>query len=454
MKPVKRKKRNQKKRLSLFSKCLIVYVAVLAAISSIVLLRVHSLLLEYEAAQPERVIEKQIELMKKHAKNGTLEEVLKVTDEQAKVLGFNTFTDSYVECIKNSKLTYTIKTGAFDETSVSYYILADSKPVAEVNIKSSNPKTKMIVFSSADWTLNSIKPVIFGEDFTIPGAYTVTVNGKSIEGTADDKGNVQYSIKEFGDADVKIKDIFGNEVSAKSGGRLNDKEIKFTVPSNYTVLVDGKEVPENCYVSKEISKYQYASEYTDDMPTLLTYNICYLNKDGFTPDVQITDNLGNKVEYKTSDKLVVEQPVGIDSIPTSVSSQVNVLAFAKDWSLFMTKDLTGGRYGYDTISKNFISGSYLSQVARAWAYGIDITFTSSHTLNNPPFELEKVSNFIQYSENAFSCDVYLVKKMNIANGTKVDDILNSTIYYVKHDNTDDGVDNPKWYVVDIQEKIN
>ena len=35
----------------------------------------------------------------------------------------------------------------------------------------------------------------------------------------------------------------------------------------------------------------------------------------------------------------------------------------------------------------------------------------------------------------------------------VDDVLNSTFYFMNYDDTEDGVDNPHWVIIDIQENL-
>ena len=118
----------------------------------------------------------------------------------------------------------------------------------------------------------------------------------------------------------------------------------------------------------------------------------------------------------------------------------------------MTQDLTGANNGYGQLSPYLIKGSYLQDVAWQWATGIDITFTSSHTLKDPPFQVENVSNYVVYSENCFSCDIRLEKKMVLSKtGEEVDDVINSTFYFVKYDGTDNGKDDPRWVLVDYRE---
>ena len=106
------------------------------------------------------------------------------------------------------------------------------------------------------------------------------------------------------------------------------------------------------------------------------------------------------------------------------------------------------------IKKYFIKGSYQYNVALQYATGVDITFTSSHVLANPAFTENSVTNFKWISENCFSVDVYFVKHMLLRSGSqKVDDTTNDRFYFVKYDDTEDGIDNPTWKIVSMRENV-
>ena len=78
----------------------------------------------------------------------------------------------------------------------------------------------------------------------------------------------------------------------------------------------------------------------------------------------------------------------------------------------------------------------------------------SHVLKNPPFTEERVSNFVSYGENLFSCDIYFIKHMDDLqdrNEGEIEDVMNSTFYFMKYDATKDGIDNPRWVILDIRE---
>ena len=114
----------------------------------------------------------------------------------------------------------------------------------------------------------------------------------------------------------------------------------------------------------------------------------------------------------------------------------------------MTCDLN-----FNNISKYLIKNSYQYNVAYKYSYSIDRTFTSNHSLGNPPFEQESVSNFRWLTDNCFEVDIRFVKHM-IVLGRRTDDEMNEKCYFVKYDDTKDNKDNPTWKLVAMKEIVN
>ena len=109
------------------------------------------------------------------------------------------------------------------------------------------------------------------------------------------------------------------------------------------------------------------------------------------------------------------------------------IKFAENWSLFMTADLDGPRWGFYTLTPNLIEGTQMYNKAYSWATLVDIQFTSIHTLDKEPFTNEKISNITIYNENAFSVEVYLEKNMTLNDGQKRVDKLHDIYSYVYYD---------------------
>ena len=105
--------------------------------------------------------------------------------------------------------------------------------------------------------------------------------------------------------------------------------------------------------------------------------------------------------------------------------KVDVLDVAQKWSLFMSKD-----YPIGQLVAYLLPDSYQYKMAVKYASSIDITFTSSHVLNDPAFTEVSVTNFKQITEDCFAVDISFVKHMILRNGLKVDDPMNDRFYFV------------------------
>lgn len=434
------------KKIGLFWKFFIIYAVILCILAAVSLIYVNALLRDFEASQPERVVEKQIELMKESAAKGELESVMPITDEVKHILGEEKYPESFVRFIAENDLTYEQTVGSYGADATTYNIICGEKVLAEAVLSSTNERTEMIVFTCADWSLKELKPSVLNAEFTLPVSVSLKVNGESVKGTKEESGKLKYALTLLGDADIEISDLFGNVEKQYGKVRNIFAETRFTVPSSFNVSLQSGAIPADCVTAKTIKEFEYVSAYCA-MPTLCTYNLAYIPmKDVDPPQISIYDNLGGKVEYSFGDKLNITKFASEDTVPENLLKDAAVLEFARSWSLFMTNDLSGG---LNSLSKYLLKDTYLYQVAYKWATGIDRTFTSIHSLYNPPFVNEKVSNYVKYSENCFSCDVYLVKRMRIANGLNVDDELSRKIFFVKVDTTKDGKDNPVWKVADM-----
>ena len=115
----------------------------------------------------------------------------------------------------------------------------------------------------------------------------------------------------------------------------------------------------------------------------------------------------------------------------------------------MTDDLNGELHGLYTVYDFLIKDSDYYRYAYEWATGIDITFTSTHTIDS--FTNERVTNFNQYNENCFSCEVYFEKNMSLYRGSTYvgarTDVFHSIMYFLYIDDTpDNGIDDPHWAI--------
>ena len=186
----------------------------------------------------------------------------------------------------------------------------------------------------------------------------------------------------------------------------------------------------------------------ENLPGICVYDIAVL-KDAV--EVTVEDEKGNPLKLAEGESVheFLEMPKGLDAVPAEVAAQVDVLKVAQTWSLFTSADVP-----FKEAAKYIVSDSYQYKVATQYATGVDISFISAHTLLDPAFTGNTVSNFTWINDNCFSVDVSFVKHMHLTRtGAKQDDPMNDRFYYIKIDDTKDGVDNPTWKIVGMKEIV-
>lgn len=218
-----------------------------------------------------------------------------------------------------------------------------------------------------------------------------------------------------------------------------------TIPSNFNIYLDNE--LKNLEATKKNEYKDLSFMYYDDvMPSLATYEINDLTEE---KKVTVKDFLDKEVELKQKDytytsALKYYEAKTIDDAKKYINDLPNILEMSENWSKFLTKDLSGFYYGFtNIISPYLIEGTSLYQMAYNWSHSVDITFTSQHTLGNPPFTNEEIKNFVIYDENAFSCEVYLEKNMYVKGKREVElDIMHDYLYFIKY--------NGEWKLMNIK----
>ena len=215
---------------------------------------------------------------------------------------------------------------------------------------------------------------------------------------------------------------------------------ELTVPDNYRVTVNGKEAEADGAADTDVSGFVDAAEYVK-LPQTLHYSFDHLTAE---PDIQICDADADMkpVSFDLSEEIDLSEELPVFDSLEAAGCDFDAVAFGEMWSRFLTADLAGGSRGFNTLKPFFIEGSSMYQKARAWATGIDITFVSHHTLDNPPFTDQKVSNVVKYTDDAISADIYLEKHMTLSTRAQRTDVFNSTLYLVRHEGS--------WKVVNIR----
>ncbi len=355
-----------------------------------------------------------------------------------------TVPDDFTVIIDGTALTAEYGTAA--ENGTVLYALKNLHFIPEIQILSPTGE-------SAEYSIKGerIIPVIYDYHLTLPAALSLSLNGEPLIGEGTDNGYLVYDICLVTKPEVIITDPYGNCVSYEGGNTLPLTYLTIDATDRHTVTVNGAPVPQSMISTRDNPDYEPFADYVSHLPKLATFTVAVLEE---KPAIEITDGDGNSVTWEEGSRtLDLTQPVGIDSIPEGIAAEVDPLAIAKKWSLFVSKDLPGQNYGLYDIAQYLIPNSYQYKIATNYAFGIDITFTSIHSLKDPPFTGETVSNFVAITDKCFSVDVSFSKHMILSNGELVD-TMNERLYFVKYDDPANDWDTPTWKLASMKELSN
>lgn len=427
----------------------LIFVAVLVLFFIFSLIYVSGVLGEYEESQPDKLARDCAQMIKTAAMENRLEQVISFDTIKQNTDITQEEIQQFQQNIANSNLTVKKSSSKDEEAGVICYniLCDDSYTIAKYKIKSVKQTSKLTIFTLDEWQEVSLEASVFNADFSLPASVSVSVNGKKANGAPSEDGQtVKYSVASVTKPEITITDCIGNSVLYSEEGKYSFKEYKITVPSTFTVK--GKEaIPVPTENTVQIEDYENLCDYFSDLPVLCSYDLFILEGGEFP--LTITDNYGQNVDIsQMGDRIEITRPIGIDTVPAAITNPPDALEITKMWSMFMTDDLYGGYHGFNTMAQYLFKGS--SQYSRAWewATGIDITFTSIHTLSDPPFTKVEIGNYVLYNENCFSCEVLLEKPLHLSTGDDIIDTIHSVFFFGYIDDTDNGVDDPHWGIID------
>lgn len=385
------------KEKSIFKKFLNIYVIILFILMLAFLGYVADSLVKYEKNQTENYIEGIINNLKKASKNKKIEKYIDISKidisefEKTNV----SVNEGFNELLNTNNITYKLNKSSTENEKPIYDIYANDNKILEISLNGTKKENRLGLLTFNSWKTEKIEPKME------TGLYTCNI----------------------------------------------------LVPNNCKVYINDKELTEEQITEKiqneglaQISRYV-------EIPYIVKYEVNNLLKE---PDVKILDSNENKIEYTKKGNTISKKLDFIfaqteEEAKSYIKGEPDILTVAKDWSLYLTDDLDGRLHGYYNIRKHLIADSEIEKFAYNWATGVDITFVSSHTLLNPTFTNEKISNFEIYNENAFSCEVYLQKNLKLKSGGKIiEDKMNERMYFVYAYETDDKKENAKWKLVNMQ----
>ena len=362
-------KKRRKKKMSLYKKSLTVFALILLILSEAALIYVSTSLKEYENGNIDNYMSSLIKDMKKSANNKNIQKYLSYNNIESIYEKKPSFEEGYKQLFNESKITYK------ESDKNTYDIYADDNIIASVTLNS-KPMHRLGLLSYNKYDISKIE--------------TYSKNG-----------------------------IYSAEVY---------------VNSNYELYINDVKVSEDDLVSKEEIK-EYSEAYDKiSLPYQNHYKITNLTK---KPKITVKDKENSvNVTNENSTYYALDYFNTNDSekaFEKLTNKDFDPLEFAKKWSLFLTADLGGERYGLYKLTPNLIEGTSIYKRAYNWATQVDITFTSLHTLDNETFTNIKVDNYVVYNELAFSVDIYLEKNMTLINGEKRVDVINDTFYFAYYD---------------------
>ena len=356
----------RKKKMTGYKKSLLIWFLLLLIASEACLIYVSTTLKMYEKGNIEGYMTSLIKNMKTASKVGNINKYLSYNKVESKYEKNSSFEEGYKELFNESKLSYKKN----DKENI-YDIYADDTMIASVTLDSKKVR-RLGILSFEEYSIKEI------ETYSKNGIYNIDVYVNS-----------NY-------------DLYINDVKVSDDDLLSKEEIK-----EYSEVYNKVDLPyENHYKITNLTK----------KPKIKVMN--------GNNEVKVTNEKSNYygvTYFKTDDKDAAFEKL--------TNKDYDPLTFAKNWSLFLTADLPGERYGLYTLTPNLVEGTALYKRAYSWATNVDITFTSLHTLDKDTFTNVKMNGFTVYNENAFSVDIYLEKNMTLVNGEKRVDTLKDTFYY-------------------------
>jgi hypothetical protein len=300
--------------------------------------------------------------------------------------------------IARAKLTAVPAAGNYDSQHPVYNILADGKPFLTIALKETSTTTKLGILTQSEWDVES--------------CFLRAENAEN----ADIRLNPDHT--------------YSCTISA---------------PSDFTVRIDGVTAPLANAEYAPLDEFQYVAPFTG-VPELMTWTFENLP---FEPTVTVVNNAGENVEL-TEKNGVYTAEVKFASTAEAErigSAAVDALAIGELWSKFMTNDVGGDARGLYTVINNcrLIPKSDLYKKATSWANSIDITFVSGHTIDS--WTNERVTNYVLYSDDLFSCDVFFEKNMTLKTGAKRTDVFNYRLYFVNNRDAANGTTG--WRLADM-----
>ncbi len=386
----------------------LIFILVLASLGFAAVNYVSAVLVEYEAAQPDKMAIDCAEKIHNAAKENRLDKVLSFAAVKREIDISDEEYRQFQQEIANGSLTVKKSSVTDEEKNVLCYniLLNDGSTVAKYKIKSMGQETKLAIFPIEKWKQQSLEATMYSEEFSLPSSVTVYLNGETAKGTLSEDGQTaSYKLCSITEPDIVISDVLGNSVPYSNEGKYSFKQYKLTLPSDFTVK--GKEpISPTSEEKTPMEELNRIYDLFPDLPVLCSYDIIIMENNDYS--LTVLDNNGETVDISgMGDVISITSLSSNEAVSDKIENPPDPLEMAKRWSLFMTKDLNGDKYGFYVMAKYLFKDSDMYNRAWEWATGPDILYTSLHTLAYPPFTKEEVKNYKTYSDKCFYNEILL-----------------------------------------------
>lgn len=387
----KEKKDGIKLPFPTFYAFLIGYVIILLILAVIFLNYTDKSLIKYENSQPEYYMTDYIDKFTAKVNDGSLTKSdFSFEDMGQDFVDPDVFVQDYLSSLSGiSSFTYEKDSTVYNTEAPVYTLLGDGTPIATVKLKAISQSKIMAILTVMKWDVDSIKPIL----------------------------------------------------------NMRTTSYCFIIPEGYSPVINGNAVDAS-YITgqEEIAEFENVKEYAD-MPKMNIYNVYNVAIDA---TVSVMDENGVSVPYENNNNT-------IKAFFSSGASEVSedrkslALSIAQTYEAFLTNDYPNENgHGFARVQQFLIKDSYFWNLAKAFAYGPDITFMSNHTFNDPKYSDIVIDNYVEYSEKCYSIHIKFTKNMYLPRTKEnATNVFDSTVYFVLYDDPDDPNDSPHWCIADM-----
>lgn len=372
-----------------------IYTIILLIFGACFLSYTDKALMQYENSQPSTVMENYLAEFKQMAADGTLYDKMEMSSFVNEFESVDVYKELYKAHLAGiSEYTFVKSESSYLAEKPEYYICGDGEPIAKIVLSASNEHMIFGILTIMDWQTESLA----------------------------------------------------------SAWQTSTKDYIIRIPDDYKATVNGVELSEANRLGEPIENpdFENVSAYVK-MPVFVEYSAKGLMQE---PEIKVFGADGQEREAAADEDgaIVAAEYKPSDNIPKERYD--DALKMAQTWDNFLTRDLGGEAHGLATARKYLIRDSYYWSKAKEYANSVDITFISGHRMADPPYTNIKISDYVSYGENCYSCHIYFEKNMILKNGAPGVTKINSTFYFVKYDDSDDKKDNPHWAIADMIAKTN